>query len=92
MRDAATPYRPLDADLPLDDMMRQWPSTIPVMLRHRFLCVGCPIAPFHTLLDACREHGADLEAVTVEIKEAIGASVPPPAVGAVRRRGSRRSA
>ncbi len=92
MRDVAIPLFPLDPDLPLDDMMRRWPSTIPVMLRHRFLCVGCPIAPFHTLLDACREHGADLEAVTVEIEEAVGASVPPPPAGTVRSRGSRRSA
>ncbi|CAG1005004.1 MAG: DUF1858 domain-containing protein [Rhizobiaceae bacterium] len=92
MRNFATPYLPLDPDLPLDDMMRQWPSTIPVMLRHRFLCVGCPIAPFHTLLDACREHGADLDAVTKDIEEVVGGSVPPPAAGTVRSRGSRRSA
>ena len=92
MRDLAMPRFPLDPDLPLDDMMRQWPSTIPVMLRHRFLCVGCPIAPFHTLVDACREHGADLEAVTVEVEAAVAASVPPPAAGPVRSRGSRRSA
>lgn len=91
MRDHAMPRFPLDPDLPLDDMMRQWPSTIPVLLRHRFLCVGCPIAPFHTLIDACREHGADLEAVTVEV-EAAAASAPPPAAGSVRSRGSRRSA
>jgi hybrid cluster-associated redox disulfide protein len=92
MRDAAKPYRPLDPDLPLDDMMRQWPSTIPVMLRHRFLCVGCPIAPFHTLVDACREHGADLQSVTVEVEAAVAASVPPPVGGGIRSRGSRRSA
>lgn len=92
MRDLATPRLRIDPDLPLDDMMRQWPSTIPVMLRHRFLCVGCPIAPFHTLLDACREHGADLDAVTIEVEDAVAASVPPPAVRTVRSRGSRRSA
>lgn len=92
MRDAATAYRPLDPDLPLDDMMRQWPSTIPVMLRHRFLCVGCPIAPFHTLVDACREHGADLDTVTTEVEEAVKASVPSPIPVGIRSRGSRRSA
>lgn len=92
MRDPATTRFPLDPDLPLDEMMRRWPSTIPVMLRHRFLCVGCPIAPFHTLLDACHEHGADLGEVTAEIGEAVGGTVPPPAARAVRSRGSRQSA
>lgn len=92
MRDLATPRFTLDPDLPLDDMMRQWPSTIPVMLRHRFLCVGCPIAPFHTLLDACREHDADLGELTAEIEDAVGGAVPVARARAVRNRGSRQSA
>ena len=60
----------LTLDMPLDDIMREWPATIRVMLRHRFLCVGCPIAPFHTVVDACREHGADPDAVLAELRSA----------------------
>lgn len=92
MPDLATSRFALDPDLPLDDMMRRWPSTIPVMLRHRFLCVGCPIAPFHTLVDACREHGANLDAVTNEVEEAVRISGSPPIAGGIRSRGSRRPA
>ena len=46
-------------DLLVDDVMRRWPATIRVFLKFRFLCVGCPIACFHTVGDACREHHTD---------------------------------
>ena len=43
----------------VDDVMRRWPATIRVFLNHRMHCVGCPIACFHTVEDACREHDVD---------------------------------
>lgn len=50
---------PMDPDVTMDEIMRLWPSTIPVILRHGMLCVGCPIAGFHTTQDACDEHGVE---------------------------------
>jgi hybrid cluster-associated redox disulfide protein len=50
------PIEPTDL---VDDVMRRCPATIRVFLRHRMRCVGCPIARFHSVDDACREHGAD---------------------------------
>lgn len=44
-------------DMSMDQIMRLWPATIRVVLAHNLLCVGCPIAPFHTAQDAVREHG-----------------------------------
>lgn len=44
-------------DMSMDQIMRLWPATIRVVLAHDLLCVGCPIAPFHTAQDAVREHG-----------------------------------
>ena len=41
-------------DLLVDDVMRQWPGTIRVFLDFKFMCVGCPIACFHSVEDACR--------------------------------------
>jgi hybrid cluster-associated redox disulfide protein len=43
----------------VDDVMRAAPDTIRVFLDHRMGCVGCPIATFHTIEDACREHSID---------------------------------
>ena len=46
----------------VDEVMRTRPETIHVFLKYRMGCVGCPIATFHTVEDACREHGVDREA------------------------------
>ena len=43
----------------VDDVMRRHPATIRVFLDFRMGCVGCPIACFHTVDDACREHDVD---------------------------------
>ena len=43
----------------VDDVMRRWPATIRAFLNHGMYCVGCPIGCFHTVDDACREHGVD---------------------------------
>ena len=46
----------------VDDVMRNSPPTIRVFLAFKMGCVGCPIACFHTVDDACREHGVDRDA------------------------------
>jgi hybrid cluster-associated redox disulfide protein len=57
-------------DNPVDEIMRRWPSTIRVFLRFRMACVGCPIAGFHTVADACREHQVDPAAFLAELRAA----------------------
>lgn len=61
-----------DPDLPLADLMTRWPETIPVFMRHKMLCVGCLISPFHTIVDACQEYGLDEESFIAELLEAAG--------------------
>ena len=46
-------------DTLVDDVMRASPATIRVFLDFKMKCVGCPIACFHTVADACREHHVD---------------------------------
>jgi hybrid cluster-associated redox disulfide protein len=62
--------RIIDPDMTVDEVMRRWPATIAVVLRHGMLCVGCPIGPFHTVTDACIEHGVD---ETTFVRELIAA-------------------
>jgi hybrid cluster-associated redox disulfide protein len=47
------------ADMMVDNVMRRWPPTIRVFLDFRMLCVGCPIGAFHSIEEACGEHGID---------------------------------
>ncbi|MCR4269062.1 DUF1858 domain-containing protein [Nitratireductor sp. ZSWI3] len=59
------------ADMSLEEMMRRWPETIKVVMRHHMLCVGCPITAFHTVTDACAEHGVDEDRFVEELMTAI---------------------
>jgi hybrid cluster-associated redox disulfide protein len=60
-----------DPDLPLGALMTQWPDTIPVFMRHKMLCVGCLVNPFHTVIDACAEYGLDVDAFYAELAASI---------------------
>lgn len=53
---------PIRFDDSVDDVMSRSPQTIHIFLRFGMRCVGCPIACFHTVNDACREHGVDRDA------------------------------
>ncbi len=75
------------SDIPVDEIMRRWPATIRVMMRHRFHCVGCPIGPFHTVSDACAAHGTDEEVFRSDLLQAIEIGE-----GAISEEGSRRQA
>ena len=55
-------------DLSVAEIMSTWPSTIRVFLDRRMQCVGCPIAPFHTLTDAAEEHGLLLARLVSEVE------------------------
>jgi hybrid cluster-associated redox disulfide protein len=61
-----------DPDLPLSELMRRWPQTIPVFMSHRMLCVGCLVTPFHTVTDACAEYHVDEDDFIDELHKAIG--------------------
>lgn len=60
-----------DPDMTVDEIMRRWPATIRLFLRHGMVCVGCPIGIFHTIADACDAHGLDREAFDVLLQAAL---------------------
>ena len=61
-----------DPDLPLADLFRDRPETMRPFLERRMLCPGCPIAPFHTVIDAVEEYDLDEDAFRLEIRAALG--------------------
>ncbi|MFQ8432815.1 DUF1858 domain-containing protein [Amaricoccus sp. W119] len=78
-----------DPDLPLADLFRTFPGTVRVFWRRRMACVGCPIAPFHTVADACRDYGLDEAAFRAELRAAV--SEPTPRRRSVPRDGAART-
>jgi len=61
-------------DLMLDILMDRWPETVAVFIRYRMFCVGCMIAQFHTVADACQAYGLDQAQFLEELRDAITAA------------------
>ncbi len=59
-------------DMSLSDLMSLWPRTIRVFLDRRMHCVGCPIAPFHSLVDAAEEHNLQLAELIAAVEAIAG--------------------
>jgi hybrid cluster-associated redox disulfide protein len=58
-------------DMPLQMLFEAWPDVATVFLSHGMMCFGCPIAPFHSVIDACREYGLDEAGFRRELHAAI---------------------
>ena len=61
----------VDLDMTVDEIMRRWPATIRVLIRHGMLCIGCPIGSFHNVVDACAAHGVDEEVFCADLLAAM---------------------
>ena len=57
----------------IDYIMRTEPATVATLVKHKIACVGCPIAPFHTLEDVCCEYGLESGAFLRELSGMIDA-------------------
>ncbi|MBI1219990.1 MAG: hypothetical protein GC186_15725 [Rhodobacteraceae bacterium] len=57
-----------DPDLPLARLFRLCPTVAEAFFAHRMLCFGCPVAPFHTVIDACAEYRLDEAEFRAELR------------------------
>ena len=63
-------------EMPLAEIMARWPGTIRVFIDRNMHCIGCPIAPFHTLVEAAEEHGQSLDDLLSDIETAARGDPP----------------
>jgi len=61
---------PITADSLVCEVIKDHPGTVTVFVRHGFQCVGCYIAPFHTIADSAREHAITLETLLDDLNQA----------------------
>lgn len=61
-------------ELSLSEVMNTWPQTVQVFLRHGMHCVGCRVAPFYTVRDACAEYNLNEAEFRAELCRAINAA------------------
>lgn len=64
---------PVGFDDIVGEVMTAWPATIRVFLDFRMGCVGCPISAFHTVDDACKEHGVNRDEFLAALRAAAKA-------------------
>jgi hybrid cluster-associated redox disulfide protein len=60
---------PLTRDLTVSEILRRWPQTANVFLRHRMACVGCAIAPFETVSEVSEIYQVNLEKFLQELQD-----------------------
>ena len=59
-------------DMTVDQVMNRWPASIRVFMDFKMGCVGCPIATFHSVDEAGREHGIDGGAFLAALQAVAG--------------------
>jgi hybrid cluster-associated redox disulfide protein len=64
----------IEPNMLVEEVMRGAPATIRVFLDFKMLCVGCPIAGFQTVDDACREHGVERARFLAALRQAASSS------------------
>jgi len=60
---------PITADSLVKEVVGSHPQTIAVFAKHGLNCVGCYIAPFHTITDTAREYAVPIEPLLSELNE-----------------------
>jgi hybrid cluster-associated redox disulfide protein len=61
---------PIEGYSLVDDVMRRAPATIRVFLDFKMNCVGRPIASFHSVEEACHEHGIQVTVSLAALRDA----------------------
>ena len=59
-------------DMTVEQVMNRWPDSIRVFLDFKMSCVGCPIASFHSVDEASREHQIDGSAFVAALRSGTG--------------------
>jgi hybrid cluster-associated redox disulfide protein len=62
---------PITEESLVQDLVVEHPETILVFARHGLSCVGCYIAPFHTIADSAREHDLCIEPLLGDLNRAL---------------------
>jgi hybrid cluster-associated redox disulfide protein len=58
-------------EMPIGDIVQQYPQTIEVFLRHGLMCFGCAIARFENVAQGAAAHGIDTEALIKDLNAAV---------------------
>ena len=66
-------FMPIGFEDIVGEVMTARPATIRVFLEFKMGCVGCPISGFHTVDNACKEHGVNRDEFLTRLRQAASA-------------------
>lgn len=61
----------LTKDMPIGQIVQEYPQTVPVFLKHGLMCFGCAVARFENLEQGALAHGINAELLLADLNEAI---------------------
>ncbi len=62
----------ISSEMNVDEVVSRYPAAARVFVRRRMACVGCQVARFETVAEACRAYRQPLGAVLAELRQATG--------------------
>ena len=57
-------------DMKIAEIVKKYPNTVEVFMKHHMMCFGCGIAHVETLEQGCMGHGIDVEKMLKDLNEA----------------------
>jgi hybrid cluster-associated redox disulfide protein len=73
----------LTASMTVADVLLKRPLAARILVNRRMHCVGCAIAPFETLADACEIYGISLGDLLAELNAATMEELGPRNIGEI---------
>ena len=64
------PEMAITREMPIGDVVRSHPETVPVFMQHGLHCIGCAVAAFESIEEGANAHGIDVEALMKDLNEA----------------------
>ncbi len=58
-------------NMTVDQVMNRWPASKRVFMDFKMGCIGCPIASFHSVDEASREHRIDGAAFLLALRASV---------------------
>jgi len=60
-------------EMPIGDVVKSHPETVPVFMQHGLHCIGCAVAAFESIAEGAAAHGIDVEALIGDLNKATEA-------------------
>lgn len=54
-------------EMPIGDVVKQYPKTMEVFMKHGLHCIGCAVAAFESIEEGATVHGIDIEALMADL-------------------------